>query len=222
MAVRTRIDPIERDISVIVDGMLLPEAQSKALASFARYELAKAEMINKSALGIVPPHTSYVDGRQSDALETVRPDGVIVFEFELLNDIFAWIGKALVEASPRKSGRYAESYLFLADGVIVQPGAAVPAAQEYSFVNSQPYSRKIERGLSNQAPDGVFHVVAALASRRFGNIAKVMFGYQALRTGAIHEWAGSARGAAWARRHRRASSAEEWLRKQPSIFIVRH
>lgn len=222
MPVAARIESIERDIQVMFAADLSPEAQSKALASFAREGLAEAQAQNRAVLGVVPPHESYVDGTRSEALETVRPNGVIVFEFEMLTDIFAWIGKALVEASPVKSGRYADSHLFLADGVIVPPGAQVPQATEYAFVNSQPYARKIDRGLSDQAPDGVYQVVAAMAQRRFGNIASVLFGYEALQTGAIHDWAGSARGASWAKRHRRVRDAGEWLRKQPAIFIRSH
>ncbi|SHF02493.1 hypothetical protein SAMN02745157_1464 [Kaistia soli DSM 19436] len=222
MAVRTKIEPIERDVRIIIDDLLSPEAQSAAFAGFARTHLAEAERVNAAALGFVPPHEQYVDGRRGAVLETVRPDGVIIFEFELLPDIFAWIGKALVEASPRKTGKYSESHLFLADGVVVPPGAAAPQASEYVFVNSQPYARKIDRGLSNQAPDGVYQAVAVLARQRFGNIAMISFGYEALQTGAIHDWAGSARGAAWARRHRRKRDAAQWLRKQPAIFIRSH
>lgn len=219
MATRTRVDSIERDITAIINRDLSPEAQSRALAGFAREQLAAAQAQNEQALGVVPPHATYVDGRQTEALETVRPDGRIVFEFELINDALAWIGKALVEGSPVKTGKFASSFLVLADGAIVPPGAPLPLAHEYTFVNSQPYARKIERGFSAQAPDGVFDVVAYLADRRFGNIVDIRFGYTVLKTGAIDEWAGSARGAAFARRHRRKRDASEWLRKQPSIIV---
>lgn len=222
MAVRTKIEPIERDISVIIDGLLSPEAQSAAFAGFAQERLVEAQAINTQALGFLPPHDQFVDGRKDAPLETVRPNGLIVFEFELLPDIFRWVGDQLVRSSPRKSGRYADSHLFLADGVIVPAGAPVPKADEYTFVNTQPYARKIDRGLSNQAPDGVYQVVAAMAAGRFGNMASILFGYTPLQTGAIHEWAGSAKGVSFARRKGRRKDAAEWLRKQPAIFIRSH
>lgn len=219
MAVVAKIDPIERDIQVMLAADLSPEARSKALADFARGGLAEAQQINKAALGVVPPHESFVDGRKSEALETVRPDGVIVFEFQLMSDIFAWVRRALIDASPRRSGRYSESHILLADGVRVRSTDVVPDAEEYIFVNVQPYTRKLERGLSRQAPDGVYHVVAELAARRFGNIARIRFGYATPQVGAINAWAASASAKAHARRNRRKKDADEWLRRQPAIYI---
>ena len=53
------------------------------------------------------------------------------------------------------------------------------AAEEYVFINTQPYARKIEgtggRRMAPQAPDGVYQAVATLAQRRFGNIARITF-----------------------------------------------
>jgi hypothetical protein len=53
-------------------------------------------------------------------------------------------------------------------------------ASRYEFVSTVPYARKIERGLSPQAPDGVYQVVAVLAQKRFGNVARIRFSYRAL------------------------------------------
>jgi len=53
------------------------------------------------------------------------------------------------------------------------------------FLNIQPYARKIERGQSSQAPDGVYQAVATLAQRRFGNVAKITFSYRTAIGGAI-------------------------------------
>lgn len=220
MTTRARVDSIERDITAIINRDLSAEAQSLAFASFAREQLAAAQAQNKQALGVVPPHETYVDGRSTEALEAVRPDGSIVFEFSLIGDALAFIGKALVEASPVKTGKFAASFLVLADGVVVPAGSSFPPAKSYTFVNTQPYARKIERGFSSQSPDGVFGVVAALADRRFGNIVDIRWGYTVLQAGAIDEWAGSARGVSWARRHRRKRDASEWLRKQPAIFVA--
>ncbi|MCX5570616.1 MULTISPECIES: hypothetical protein [Kaistia] len=222
MAIASRIDSIERDIAVMLDETLSPEARSLELASFARRELAEAQRINLQALGQVPPHDTYVDGRAGAAIETVRPDGVVVFEFEMLQDIFAQIGEMLVQASPIRSGRYARSFLFLADGVVVDPGAAVPPASEYVFVSSVAYARKIERGLSSQAPDGVFQAVAAIAARRFSNLASISFTHVVLQAGQIDEWANTASALRHARRHGRRKAPGEWLRRQPAIKIRTH
>ena len=48
-------------------------------------------------------------------------------------------------------------------------------ADEYVFINTVPYARKIERGSSSQAPDGVYQAVAMLARDRFGNVARITY-----------------------------------------------
>lgn len=222
MAVFSRIDSIERDIAVMLDETTSPEARSLELAAFARRELAEAQRVNQQALGMVPPHDTFVDGKPGAAVEAVRPDGVVVFEFEMLQDIFAQIGEMLVQASPVRTGRFARSFLFLADGVLVDPGAAVPPASEYVFVSSVPYARKIEQGLSPMAPDGVFQAVAAIASRRFSNLASITFSHVVLQAGMIDEWANTASALRHASRHQRRKTPGEWLRRQPAIKIRTH
>jgi hypothetical protein len=177
MAVRTRIEPIDRDIAAIIGTDLSPKARSAALAAFGRQELAKAEQQNARALGAVPDHDRFVDGREGAPLETVRPDGTILFEFHLLGDLFEWIEAQLILNAPVRSGRFARSFVFFADGVEADPTRAPPAS-EWVFINTTEYARKIERGSSSQAPDGLFEAIAGLANRRFGNLARVRFSFR--------------------------------------------
>lgn len=176
----TRLEPIERKIELLLGAHLSPKVQSAHLAKFAREELKKAQAINQQVTGNVLPYKTFVDGRAEAALESVRPAGRIVFEFEVVLDLFAWIGAELVQHSPigQPPLHYYENHIFLADGVQVVPGEKVPDAAVYTFANLVPYARKIEKGLSPQAPDGVYHVVAVLAQKRFGNVARVRFGYR--------------------------------------------
>lgn len=179
--VRTRVEPIDRDIGLILAEELSPKARSARIAEVAGAELRAAQDRNRAALGRVPPHETFVDGRAGAAIEAVKPDGgVIVFEFELLDDLFIWVRDQLEKHSPRRTGEYSKSHVLLADGVEVVTGAAVPAAREYVFANTRPFARKIERGLSRHAPDGVYQVVATLAAKRFGNIARIRFNYRTL------------------------------------------
>lgn len=183
--VTTKIEPIERSVMLAIREGEPAADRGRRLAGYARQALAEAQEINRRATGRVPPHETFVDGRQGAPLDTVKPDGVIVFEFDLLNDLFEWIGDMLVRHSPVRDGDYAGSHLFFADGVAVDPGADIPAADEYVFLNAQPYARKIERGLSPQAPDGVYESVALMARRRFGNLASIKFSFRSFQGGAV-------------------------------------
>ena len=178
MAVSVRVEPIDKDIDLIFKQDLSPEARSSTLANFARQALIEAEEVNLSALGHIPLHETFVDGRAGANEDSVRPDGEIAYAFNILEDLFAWIGEQLVIHSPVLTGQFAASFKFFADGIEIDPTMPAPQAAEYVFLNVQPYARKIERGESPQAPDGVFQAVAALAQRRFGNVARVRFSWR--------------------------------------------
>lgn len=178
MAVRTRVEPIDRDVALILSEVLSPKARSARLAEFAHEQIDEAKEINRRALGAVPPLTITVDGREGAPLTSVKPDGTIRGDFELVNETLAWINTQLQKHSPVRSGLYAKSHELFADGVDTENPNNAPPASEYVFLNVQPYSRKIERGQSSQAPDGVYQVVTTLAQRRFGNIASITFGYR--------------------------------------------
>ncbi|MDF2809320.1 MAG: hypothetical protein K0S56_351 [Microvirga sp.] len=218
--VTTRIEPIERSIMLAIREGEPPAERGKRLAGYARQALAEAQEINRRATGLVPPHETYVDGRLGAPLESVKPDGVIVFEFDLLNDLFEWVGEMLVKHSPVLTGRYQDSHAFYADGVEIAPGAEVPPAEEYVFLNLQPYARKIERGLSKQAPDGVYEAVTVLARRRFNNVASIRFTYRSPLLGYVPGAANRAERRAMRNQPARQSAIRmERESRQPAIVI---
>lgn len=218
--VTTRIEPIERSIMLAIREGEPPAERGRRLAGYARKALAEAQEINRRATGVVPPHETYVDGRLGAPLESVKPDGVIVFEFDLLNDLFDWIGEMLVKHSPVLTGRYQGSHAFYADGVEIAPGAEVPPAEEYVFLNLQPYARKIERGLSKQAPDGVYEAVTVLARQRFNNVASIRFTYRSPLLGYVPGAANRAERRAMRNQPARQSAIRmERESRQPAIVI---
>lgn len=185
MALSTRVQPISRDLELLFAQDLSPQARSQQLAAFAGETIEDAKETNRRVLGVVPPYTVTVDGREAAPLASVKPDGVVRAEFELVNEALAWINTQLQMHSPVLSGRYAKSHELFADGVDTENPNNAPPAQEYVFLNIQPYARKIERGLSSQAPDGVYQAVATLAQRRFGNVAKITFSYRTAIGGSV-------------------------------------
>jgi len=185
MALQTRIQPLGREFELFLAEDLGPKARSAALAAFAAETIEEAKQQNKQVLGVVPPYDVFVDGHEGAPLTSVKPDGVIRVEFELVNEALAWINTQLQMHSPVLSGRYAKSHELFADGIDTENPNVAPPAEEYVFLNIQPYARKIERGLSPQAPDGVYQAVATLAQRRFGNVAKITFSYRTAISGDI-------------------------------------
>lgn len=187
----SRVEPLEKDIELLIKQDLSPEARSEVLAEFAISSREEAQVTNTHALGRRPDHETFVDGRAGASERAVRPDGMIVYEFDLIEDMFAWVDEQLRTHSPvgsrrdKHPGLYRRSHVFFADGVEANPLAAPPGVEVATFVNSVPYARRIEAGHSPQQPDGVYEVVTALASRRYGNIARVQFGYRAAIGGSI-------------------------------------
>lgn len=221
MTVTTRVEPIARTIQMLVDESLGPEARGRLLAEFAEEEFARADAENRQAMGRAVPHRTFVDGVEGRAVATVSADGTVVYAWQLVDDLLAWVAGELERSSPKKSGTYAASHILFADGVEVPEGGPVPDATEYAFLNAQPYARKIERGLSPSAPEGVYEAVAVLARRRFGNIASVKFSFRSLPSGAVGAWA--ARTGMKARRAKLnadGAARQDWLTRQPAIIVT--
>lgn len=174
MTIRYRIDPLEKDIKVWLDQALGPKARSKALATFAQDAIDDANAINAKALGRVPPYDVWVDGRQGAPLQSVKPEGKVIAEWDFLDDSLVWIRDMLEQHSPYKTGRYQRSHKFFVDGVESDPERATAIEGIAWFVSNVPYARKLEK----RVDAGVYQSVAKLASGRFGNIAKIRFGFR--------------------------------------------
>lgn len=225
MAIRTRIQPLTRtQVLDFVKGATSGAEQSSIMAKVARAELRSAQERNKAVLGRVPPHTSYVDGVKSEAFERVKPTGEIAIEFTLMLDIFEWIADMLVlnspvgkasDERPGHPGLYQRSHVFVVDYKVYDPTEPLPELwNEAFFANTTPYARKIERGQS-KPHDNVYHVVAELANRRFGNLAKIKFSHRDLPFGSIDEWAKFTKMPS-----ARVIDRPEWLRRQPAVVIT--
>lgn len=191
MAIKVTIDPINRDIKLLVDELQSPRARSQALAEFAAEQIQEARAENRQATGGDPKYTVTVDGQKNAALSSVKADGVIFVEFEFLGDLLLFIWEQLHTHSPvgrpgesPHPGEYRRSHVMFVNGTefsITNP--LPPNVEEIIFANTVPYARRIELGSSTQAPDGVYQSVAVLARARFGRVAKVDFTYRTVMGG---------------------------------------
>lgn len=165
---RTVMEPL--DLQAFLAEDVSAAATSVLIAQFAEDQLAEVQAVNAEALGHVPPVLQTVDGVKGAALDRVNPQGAIVFDFDLVLDLFAWIWALLKLVSPVLSGRYAASHEFYADGALADPEQP-PVAKVYQFMSAVPYAGEIEgedgTPESKLAPSGVYQVVAAMAAARY-------------------------------------------------------
>lgn len=217
--ITTRVKTMDRDVALLIDEVTSPRTYSQQFGRAARDIINDQDDVNDAALGRDVDYETFVDGRASDQLETA--ERVIVAEWELLVGVFQDTLKLLRESAPVLRGTYRDSITLFADMTPVATGALVPDAQEYFIAATVPYARKIERGLSNMAPNGVFQAVAAVAAKRYGNIARIRFGFRSLRGGAIGAWAARTRLQSRApSRNLPGPRRQEWLTRQPAIILV--
>lgn len=136
--------------------------------------VAKEVLAEEQARGFPKDPRVIVDRRRYDApVESVKPFGRIEFVTRAdMGEVAEWIWRRLVEKSPVDSGRYSDSHIIMINGVQVTSNnwTGLGPTDVVQIVNAQPYARKIERGLSAQAPSGVYRSVFAAAYRRYGKI----------------------------------------------------
>lgn len=193
--IRTKVQTIEKSVLLDLQADLAPEARSRTLAEFAQAAINEADAHNDQALGrdVVP--RVFVDRVEGAPLQSVKPDGVIVAVWEVGDDLLQFIRDSLQEAAPVLRGAFRKSIKIYADNVEVAEIEQARDADEVVFASTVPYARKIEGSSrrppqSRQAPNGVFEVVAVLAAKRFGNIARVRFAYRDISGAAgLERWA---------------------------------
>lgn len=192
MATRTRIEPIETWVQLVVDEELSPKARAQHVADYARTRIGEVQAANQRVMGKVSPVKVFVDERLNAPLESVDPDrGRIVAEFDLALDVLRWIATRLRESSPVISGEYRNGHRLFADGTEIAAGADVPEVEEYAFTNLAPYARRLEVGKTKsgrafviQVEPRIYERVAREARGRFGNIAEIGYTFRAIVNGA--------------------------------------
>lgn len=219
MTVKTRIEPLDRDVKLIIDELLSPAARSQQFAAGAKQFLDEADATNRQVLGRIPKSHTFVDGVEGSPLESVQPNGVIAREYELVIDLLVFIADELRRVSPFKSGTYQRSHTLFADGVEVPIGDTIPDAKEYVFLSDVPYARKIEGAAgrppqSPQAPKGVYEITALKAARQYGNIAKVSFIWRS----PFHPYGGTP--SKHQKKHGVWSGGHEWETRVPAILVT--
>lgn len=211
---------IQRDFNVWIDQNTTgPEASAK----FAKVAAdIRDDVIAKDHPSAVQ---TWVDGRSEAPLETAKVPGIIRFDFSYNREIVANIFNMLIAASPYRAKKpgadvpvhYKDEHLIFVNGVLNDDITNIPADAEVIIVNVVPYARKIERGLSLEAPTGIYEMVAAKARRDFGAAARITFSWIGV-TGVMATWASSKKSDAIGNSTRRKANKSD--NRWPAITIA--
>lgn len=142
------VSSFTKTIDVFIDKNLSPEARSRTFAKYASG--VKEELIdqNKQALGVRIEPKQTVDGREEAPLESVKPGGVILFEFDLGAPIIQFSLDLLQKVSPfdpTPDGiHYVEHHQIWIDDVLYN-GEQVDTFDKLVITNGLIYARKIEQ-----------------------------------------------------------------------------
>ncbi|MGC5747361.1 hypothetical protein J4P41_01790 [Gluconobacter sp. NFX36] len=159
---------VARNIRLFRDQALSPAAQSAYLARVAIN--ARDTAVRR---GDAPPHwTTNVDGRQGAPESSVRPDGFILYRFNVMGLAAKAALQLCKERSPVRSGRYRDSWVVVVEG---KPWAGdvsdVPDGKQVMIVNPQPYARKIDTGaMKMSVPPGIVEAVRQSIQRKFPTV----------------------------------------------------
>lgn len=160
-------------------------ATRKALLGQVRIEKARvlSEQSARSG-GITPLLITLVDGRRDEALSTVQANSTIVLDWNYLPEIARRTYDALVERSPRLTGKYIAGLLTFIDQEPGDLSLITTDTEQIQIVASVDYARRLEIGKDRSGQPWVKevapHIVeetAIIAQRKFGKLAKVSFNY---------------------------------------------
>ena len=159
-----RFETFDRDIKVATAG-LSPEQISVALARFAKTEIARVIQSGEGNSNF----TRFVGGIEGAPEESVSAPGPIVYQFAWWDEIIPTALTELRARSPRRSGRYANSFVVLSDQQPVDAFGNLPGTAEVMIFNAQPYTRKIEVGAMRMSvPPRHFDATTASLRRKYG------------------------------------------------------
>jgi hypothetical protein len=167
----------ERDLRIATAG-LEPAAINAALAKFAKEELTRA--ISGGAAS--PQYEKFVNGVKGATEETVKAPGPILYVFSNWPLVIHAALAELTRRVPRRTGRYATSFVVLVDQVVMSDFGRIPADAEVIIFNRQPYTRKMEVG-ANKTGKRHFDGTKATMARRFSGAFKFETRFLDIRSG---------------------------------------
>jgi hypothetical protein len=160
-----------------IDGSLSVVSQVSQFVGYVLEQETIYKTVDERALGRIVDTKTFIDGALAN-IDTLRNlSSVVQIDYQVNEDVLQFITTELQKHSPYKTGRYQKSHILFADGVQLDDMTMAPSASEFMFVNTTPYSVKIEAGESSMAPNGVYEVVAQIAKSKFPSARIEYFDY---------------------------------------------
>lgn len=145
------------------------------LAEFARQANAAVMNFDPKPAGFVRT----VDGVAGASEDAVKPNGVIVYRYQRIEEAVLAAMDVLRQVSPVASGAYRDAHTIFVNGVAqLDRLPTMTADDEVTITNLAPYARKIEVGHMKMKVSGSDHVyqhAQQVVAGRFGNQVKVTF-----------------------------------------------
>lgn len=172
---------IERQLTIMLDQQIGPEAMAARLAAFSKRQLARVIARGEGS----PYYETIVNGTTGAREESVKPPGDIVHLFNWWPQVLIFGIQFLRQRSPASSpdsprGRlpYRDRFFVLANGTGVNPRQyhTIPLDAEVIIGNSAPYHRKIDVQMIGRepvrinVPPGIMEDAAQAIATRFGSI----------------------------------------------------
>jgi hypothetical protein len=151
-----------------------------AAATLARDEVIASQGARS---GLKPSYRQVVDNVEGAPLESVTPDGYVMFAWGYLAEVVRDTYEALVMRSPKREGGYVAGIIMLVDGVEADLEAITADTQEVAIVASADYARKLEVGWKAYGPVlvqvGQHYVeeTKTVSQRLYGDLANFKFNY---------------------------------------------
>lgn len=144
---RAALSSFTREITVASQGLNGP-AVSRAIAQKARQHMAEVQRAATARSGgIEPEHVTVVDGRKTEALETVKPSGAIIIQWDYMTEAANRVVKFLMDNGPERSGDWKKAVTIYVDDTPHPRRAPIPVGtQEVVVAVPIIYARRLEVG----------------------------------------------------------------------------
>lgn len=169
---------IRQQVKVFIDQNLSPQARARQLAVKAKEGLAELQNSGRASR----TYHKFVDGRANAPEESVKPGGVILYEFAYVGEAVVFALGFLRRRAPIRSGRFRDAFIVAVDGRPIRWSEfnprAVPADAEVMIYNPLPFARKVDVQIANgravrfSAPPNLFEDAGRAVRQQFGGAVK--------------------------------------------------